>query len=480
MHDVRTPPAANTAILSNAQTWCSAALVLAVGAGTLLSEAAGLSGLESMARVCLLLWLAINLHRTRGIEIAFIGAALAFTSLVFAWVAEPARVLLTGLDRAGMFLTFVATLNFLRDAAQSSAAVRRSGRYLIAQSPPRRYVAITLGGHLFTIALNMGTLTLLGALIRRSNTLAAAGGDPVVVAIRERRMTLALIRGFGTTLLWTPMGVSVAYTLSLVPALTWFDVAPAMLALSFTWLAVGWIVDRLEWPPSTRRRGLPPPEPVSPRELLPMLGITALLLLGVIVAKMLVHSSLLVAVMSTVPFMAIVWIFLQYRRFGVAKAAAATTRRLGRHLRELLPQTRTESIVLAAAAYLGFAIGALINAGGFSASIATFDISAPMVAIAAFLVIFFCAQIGVTPLITSTIVGTTITQINPDPIPPLALAIAIQAGWALSSCCSPFTGGTLTLARMIGKSGFIFQRWNATYAAACGGLLILTFIVWLA
>lgn len=452
---------------------------MAVGAGTLLAATAGLGVLKPVAWICLLLWLAINLHRMRGVEIVFVGAALALTSLVFALVPQPGPVLHTGLDRAGLFLTFVATLNFLRDAAQSSVAVRRSGLYLIAQSPPRRYVALTLGGHLFTIALNMGSLTLLGALIRRSNTLAAAGGDPTVVAIRERRMTLALIRGFGTTLLWTPMGVSVAYTLALVPSLTWFDVAPSMLALSFAWLIIGWIVDRLEWPPSARSSALPPPPRVSPRELLPMLGITAVLLLGVIAAKLVVDSSLLVAVMSTVPFMAIAWIFLQYRRFGIRTAAAVTRRRLVRHARDLLPQTRTESVVLAAAAYIGVAIGALINGGGVSAVIAAFHVPASVIAATAFLVIFFCAQIGVTPLITSTIVGTTITQMNPDPLPPLALAVAIQAGWALSSCCSPFTGGTLTLARMIGKSGFIFQRWNANFAAACAVLLILTFVIWL-
>src|SRR5690606_37848196 len=100
---------------------------------------------------------------------------------------------------------------------------------------------------------------------------------------------------------------------------------------------------RLQWPPSARRAALQPPPPVSPRELLPMLGVTTLILLSVLAAKFLFDLGLLVAVLSTVPFVAVVWLVIQHWRFGAAAAAAVTRRRLRRHVIGLLPQTRPES-----------------------------------------------------------------------------------------------------------------------------------------
>ena len=479
MHDARRSSVAAARPFSNALAWVSAALIVVVGVGTLLAEGGGVTALEPATRACVLLWFALNLKLMRGVEVVFVAVASAVVPAVLVFAAHPVDVLLEATDRAGLFLTFVATLNLLRDTAQTSAAVRRAGLYLISQSPPRRYAALTVGGHIFTIALNMGALVLLGAMVRRSNTLAAAAGDPIVVAIREQRMTTALLRGFGATLMWTPTGVSVGYTLSLVPFLTWFDVAPAFIGLALTWMTLGWIIDRLQWPPSARRAALPPPAYVSPLETLPMLGITILLLLSVIAAKIAFGSSLLVAVLATVPFVAVVWLALQHRRFGAAAALAVTWRRLRRHAVTMLPQTRPESVVLAAAAFMGVGISELVQAGGVSAWLSRTDLPPALIAILAFFLILGLAQLAITPLVTATIVGTTIAQMAPMPIPPLALALAIQGGWGLASVTSPYTGGMLTLARLFDKPPSALQRWNYVYGLFCSAVLVLAFAIWL-
>jgi hypothetical protein len=479
MHDARRSSIAAGRPSTNAPEWVSAALIVAVGVGTLLAGTAGVTALQPVTRICVLLWFAVNLPRMRGVELVFVAVAAAVVPAVVAFAAHPQAVLLDAVDRAGLFLTFVATLNLLRDAARTSAAVRRAGLYLIAQSPPRRYAALTLGSHLFTIVLNMGTLVLLGAMVRRSNTLAAAAGDPIVVAIREQRMTTALLRGFGATLMWTPTGVSVGYTLSLVPFLTWFDVAPAFIGLAFAWMTLGWIIDRLQWPPSARRAALPPPAYVSPLETLPMLGITILLLLSVVVAEMAFGSSLLLAVLATVPVVAVVWLALQHRRFGGRAAIAVTWRRLRRHAVTLLPQTRPESVVLAAAAFMGVGVSELVEAGGVSAWLTRADLPPAVIAIAAFALILCLSQVAITPLVTATIVGTTIAQMTPMPIPPLALAIAIQGGWGLASVTSPYTGGMLTLARIVDKPPIVLQRWNYVYGLVCSAVLAVIYVVWL-
>jgi hypothetical protein len=478
MHEAGPPPGAVKRPWSDAQAAVSAALVVFVGIGTLLMEASGWTGLRAATHIGVLLWFTLNLPRFRGVEIVFMTAVLVVVVLVLAFADRSWDVIAVALDRAGLFLTFVSALNLLRDAAQSSVAVRRAGLYLISQSPPRRYAALTSGCHLFTIALNMGALVLLGAMVRRSNTLTAAGGDTTVVAIRERRMTTALLRGFGTTLMWTPTGVSVGYTLSLVPSLTWFDVAPPLFGLAMAWLVIGWALDRLQWPPSARR-GLPPPAYVSPWEAIPMLCITASLLLGVIATKLAMGSSLLVATLSTAPFVAVIWLALQYRRFGPRTALAMTGRRMRRHVLYVLPQARPETVVLAAAAFAGVGFSALAQAGGASAWLSQLALPPAVVAIAAFLLIIGLAQIAVTPLVIATIVGTTVTHMTPMPIPPLALAIAIQSGWSLASAASPYTGGMLTLARVVDQRPAALLRWNMLWGVVSGAVVVALYLVWL-
>jgi hypothetical protein len=325
----------------------------------------------------------------------------------------------------------------------------------------------------------MGALILLGAMVRRSNTLAAAGGDATIVAIRERRMTTALLRGFCTTLIWTPTGVSVGYTLSLVPSVTWFDIAPLMVGLALIWLVLGWVVDRLEWPPSARAAALPPPARISPLETLPMLGIIVLLLSSVIVAKLVYGSSLLVATLATVPFVAIIWLFMQHRRFGRRAAGAVTMRRLKRHVLYLLPQTRPECVVLAAAAFIGVGLSALVQAGGASVWLSQLHLPPALIAIGVFLIIIGAAQIAITPLVIATIVGTTVSHMTPVTVPPIALAMAIQAGWSLASAASPYTGGMLTLARLVEKRPSELMRWNFVWGCACAAVVAATYLVWL-
>ena len=479
MPAARSLPVTASRSAANLQAILSATIIVWVGIGTLVAEAGGVLVLRPLTHAGVLLWFGLNLLRFRGVEMIFVAAAFIVVPLVYALptspgISSPWRSTAPACSSPSSPASICCAIS-----AQSSVAVRRAGMFLISQSPPLRYAALSVGCHLFTIALNMGALVLLGAMVRRSNTLAAAGGDPTVVAIRLQRMTTALLRGFGTTLMWTPTGVSLGYTLSLVPAVTWFDVVLPLVGLAIAWMALGWIVDRLQWPPSARRAALPPPPYVSPLEALPMLGITALLLVSVVVAKVVYGSSLLVATLATVPFVAVIWLFMQYRRFGTRMSVAITARRLKRHVIYLLPQTRPECVVLAAAAFIGVGLSAIVQAGGASVWLSGLGLPPAAIAIAVFLLIIGLSQVAVTPLVIATIVGTTVSHMTPMPIPPLALAIAIQSGWSLASAASPYTGGMLTLARVVDKRPADLMRWNLVWGVGCGVVISAVYLVWL-
>jgi hypothetical protein len=59
----------------------------------------------------------------------------------------------------------------------------------------------------------------------------------------------------------------------------------------------------------------------------------------------------------------------------------------------------------------------------------------------------------------------------------LGLVLAIQVGWALSATLSPYSGGSMILARILGRNPTVFRIWNQPWAAAClalyGALLVL-------
>ena len=461
------------------RAWASALLVGAAVCLTLVAAFAGLGGLKPLAAAAMLLWVLVNLTLTTLTERIFLGVATAAAIAVVAVTPGPAHVLLQALERANLLFAFVISLNFLRDAAQSSVAVRRAGHYLIAQSPPRRYAALTLGAHVFGIVLNLGALNMLGALVRRSNTLAAAGGDPNIVRIRAQRMTTALVRGFCAMLMWSPMGISVALTLSLIPSLTWFDIGPPAAACAFAFLAIGWVIDRLDWPPALRRappRTVPPP---PARDVLPMLGITVILVVGVLATKLVLGSTILIAVMTAVPLMALVWIGLQYRRGGARLMAAAVGRRLRRHAMGHMAQARPEAMVMISAAFMGVALATLIDVGGAMTWLAAQGASPAWLAIAVFAAIVLAAQLSISPIVGATIMGLAVANLDPPVLPPLALALALQTGWSLAAVTSPYSGGMLLLARVVGERPLSIQLWNLKYAAVCSALVALGFFIWL-
>ncbi len=64
-------------------------------------------------------------------------------------------------------------------------------------------------------------------------------------------------------------------------------------------------------------------------------------------------------------------------------------------------------------------------------------------------------------------------------MPPLALALALQMGWSLAAVTSPYSGGMLLLARVVGERPLMIQLWNLKYAAVCSALVALGFFLWL-
>lgn len=438
------------------------ALILAV-------PIAGPDALRWPIYATLLIWLAGALPRTGRSERGFLTAVAASIVCLLVAAAAPGAILIQAADRGAQFVGMMVALGLLRDAARNSSIVRDCGIWLIAQKPAWRFLAIAAGGHGFGVALNMGAILLLGTLIKRSNTLAAAGGDARVVAIREERMNVALIQGFFSMMLWSPMAISVAFSLALVPGVTWFDIGPPALGLTALFFALAWLLDRIKFPPG--RSLAPPRAQASPpvTMALPMAGLI-LGLVGLVLSVIAyLHYGMIDAITAVAALFGLGWLYAGYHG-RTPRPLTASIQHLRRHAVEVVPEMRPETIVLASASFLGVALAFLTRQWGVSGLL---DIlNAPAWALSVGIVLFIVAggQIGVVAMVTSAIAGGAVLGMSASPLAPVALVLTLQVGWTLSAVLSAYSGGTMLLARIAEVSPAVTRRWNLPWAAVCFGV----------
>jgi hypothetical protein len=442
-------------------------LPLALSIATLAQCVVGFAPLRPLTLALLVAWLAVVIGRTKATERAFLAAAAMSAVAVVATDPDRLATLGAALDRGTAFVALLTALGLLRDAARTSRAVRDCGAWLIAQSPSRRFLAIALGGHGFGIALNMGAVSLLGTMIARANTLEAAGGDAAIVAIREERMNAALLQGFFAMLVWSPLAISVAFTLAMVPSVTWFQMGPPAIALAAAFVATAWLIDRLRWPPS-QRRAPPRTGPKPPlSKALPMVAVVASLVASVLTTKGLAGIGMIEAIVWIASLYALCWLGVQYARLGLRHGVAGFRRRLRRHVTRFVPDARGEQIVLGSASFLGGTLAVLLKGLGVSAVLDAAALPGPVLALAIVLFVIVGSQFGIVALVTSAVAGGAVLGMHAAPLSPLELVLALQVGWSLSATLSAYSGGSMLLARIIGRSPDLFRTWNLPWAAAC-------------
>jgi hypothetical protein len=429
----------------------------------------GVAPLRVPLSATLALWLVAVIGRTGRTERAFLAGAAVSALAVWGLLDLPARTLIEALDRATQFVALMVALGLLRDAAHRSKMVRDCGAWLVAQKPAWRFLAIAAGGHGFGIALNMGAVLLLGTLIKRANTLDAAGGDADVVAIREERMNAALLQGFFIMLLWSPMAISVAFTLALIPGITWFDVGPTALGLAVIFFALAWVMDRLKWPPSRRRA--PPREGPSPpvTQALPMIVLILALVGMVLGTKAALHYGMIDAIITVASVFGVVWLYAQYHG-RTSRPAAAWRLRLRRHAAELVPEMRPEAIVLASASFLAVTLAALGQQLGLSALLDLLRAPAWLLSVGIVIFVIVGSQLGIVAMVTTAVAGAAVLGMRAAPLGAVELAISLQVGWALSAVLSAYSGGSMLLARIAHVDPSVFRRWNLPWASACLGI----------
>ena len=447
----------------------SAIILLVMIACTLVHVLAPLEGFRWGARLALVLYIAAEWPRIAINAKVMVGLALVLT----AWAAasgtgDPVQVVAASLDTGAFFATFFANQFFLREAARTSKLVSRCSAFFVHQRPGRRYALLTLGGYLFGIILNIGVLSLLGIMIKQRNSLANAGGHEQIHQIRERRMILALLRGFSITPLASPLSISLAVLLTALPDLHWSSMLPLGMATGAIILCLGWIQDRITAPLHLVHL-VPPYEPG--RDVAALGGITALVLLVFFAAmgiEMTLGIPLSRAMLVSTPLVGLGWLARQYMDWGVKKGSRLVGRRVVRKAAETFPNYRTEIAILSSAGFIGTLFSAMVPPeilGNIITSPFLPPVALPFLAMLAVVV---PALAGINPIVSVTIIASALHSAARLPIAAETLALALITGWSMSINSSTLTASAMLLGELVGKPAkTIVLGWNGWFTLAC-------------
>jgi hypothetical protein len=382
-------------------------------------------------------------------------------------------VLTRAASRLIYFPAFVAMLGLLRAAASRSQTTAAAGRYLVAQPPSRRYVALTLGGHFFGILFNIGGLALLIDMVRKANTLASAGGEGWVQELREKRMVVAIMRGFSCIALWSPLGVAMNLLIASMPRLAWADVAPYGVSVAIAFMALGWLFDRFE---ARRPGGAVSPPTAEPRGAMAVARIighvVGLSLIG-LVAELLTDLSFQALLLVLVPTYAAAWallVELVERRPHPARAAFNVLKergvwRFGSYANEIA--------VFSTSGFLGVVLVALAPREAIQAGLAAAALPPGVIMAGLASLVVSLGMIGVNPIVTCSILAGSFASIDVPGLSQVGVVVALAMGWTCVISVGPAMSSLVMVSAQLGRpSKQVGLAWNGRYALTAFALTI--------
>jgi hypothetical protein len=384
-----------------------------------------------------------------------------------------------GASRMIYLPTFVALLGLLRAAASASATLAVAGRHLVNQPPRRRYLALSFGGHFFGILLNIGGLALLVEMVRDANTLEAAGGNPEIVAWRERRMTVAALRGFAAMPFWSPLGVSFNLIMVSIPGLTWWQAGPPGIACAAAFIGLGWVFDQFQRPKGLRPRPLVK-QPGGAQAVAAVVAHVA----AVTALTWLVEAALdlpfQTALLAAVPAYAFGWaIGLRLAQNDPAPVRSSTAIMLRKGV-AAFPSYANEIAVFAASGFLGPVLVALVPREALQGFFQGLPVPPGILAGLLCIAIAALGFLGLNPMIAATILASAVSSADIPGLPKSAILLAIAAGWACTVVAAPMNSALVMTSALVGRHPWkLAVNWNGLFglAALCISVAVMAILL---
>lgn len=397
---------------------------------------------------------------------AFVAVAIILSIINLVLNDSWQNTLLSGFSTAAFIAVFFAALTSLKFVAETSPSIQNCGRFLSQQPPGRRYIALTIGGQLFGLLLNYGSISLLGSMTVVNASLER---NEEIRNHRIRRMLLAIQRGFISTLPWSPLSFAVAIPTSLIPGSSWALCVLPGLVNGAILAGTGWLLDSLFKPKLSSP--VPARQPVSGSwfSILPLVFLLFVLVSLLGTAYLLTGIRILALVMVLVPLLSMAWILVQSLHDHPVQQLA---RRSTDYLMNQLSGFRSEMVLLMMAGYIGTVASPLL--GSLMVLLHIDPGSLPGWAVLVILVWFIplVGQIGMNPILAVALISPVIPEASQLGVSPTALVVSLTAGWILSGVSSPFTATTMLVGNFAGiSSSQVGQKWNGVYTIVCALIL---------
>lgn len=178
---------------------------LALAAGTVaFAPGMGVIGAVAVGLAVILGWRDLQpITRMLSLLVALAGLA--------ALVIEPGALLLAASNTTRLSALIISVM-LLSSFLSQSPDIREISRGLFMGGPLGRYYRVGFGTSFLSLPLNLGSVAVVSTLVADE---IEAGGE----SAKTRNLTRSLVRGFGATLMFSPLSVSVALALTLVPGL---------------------------------------------------------------------------------------------------------------------------------------------------------------------------------------------------------------------------------------------------------------------
>lgn len=350
----------------------------------------------------------------------FMVAGLA---LVFALGRDPGLIAgaATNMTRlAGLILAVLLLSSVLarsRDLQKISAS-------LFSGDSRARYASVTFGTALVAVPLNFGSVAVVGSLVAER---IRKDGD----SSATRNGTRAVLRGFGVSPIWSPLSISVALTLTLLPGLGSVPLLSAALPFALLVLFAGFLWREPE--PADGSAAMD--ELAGWASWLRFGGIIAAICAGVFVFSHTYGFSYARSVtLSCLSAVAVGWLLSWFN---------GSNPRLPN-----MANVSNELAIVGGSAFIGSIISAVVL-GQMAGAAHLPEWAWPVLAALVPWGFFVAGLAGVNPIVMGTLAGGILGSIWPTSAV-LGLGFAMVSGWGVTAFGTPFAANALIMERLTG------------------------------
>ncbi|KXO10036.1 MULTISPECIES: hypothetical protein [Marinobacter] len=383
--------------------------------------------------------------------------AVAVLAMAFAFGRDPGLVegAAGNMTRlAGLILSVM----LLSSVLAGSRDLQRISSSLFSGKPGTRYASLAFGTALVSVPLNFGSVAVVGSLIseriRRSGDSAAT-----------RNSTRAVLRGFGVSPIWSPLSISVALTLTLLPTLGGAQLIGLSLPFAMLVLLAGFLWREPEPQLETGAAA----DTAGAAAWLRFGGIILGICIGVFLFSHVYEFSYARSVtLSCLAAVIIGW--------GLSFAGGHTPRP------PTMANVSNELAIVGGSAFIGSVISAVVL-GQVNGNMGLPGWAWPVLAALVPWSFFMAGLAGANPILTGTLIGGILGPAWP-PGAVLGLGFAMVTGWGITAFGTPFAANALIMERLTGyRARDASLRWSlalSLIALSAASAIAAGLTVWLA